>query len=275
MKKTYFKGWISCSVSTMWSCRSEPVRHQHYPFCQQISLYCCYLALVYVMLKCSRPTSRKRREKRCLENNKTHFTRRCANSSGSEASGKSTSKNIMSYSTLCNSCHPLSQSSTWISPSIFIPPMYHCHTHLSRKKSRFTVLHAEFTSFHLLMSFPLICREWPPQHVPKESTSSESSWRSLSAESRFTVKDQGWVACQRVGPWQDCSVRPLPAAVLWTYSIGLPEGKHSHSSLHNGCQGAILRAWLARLTCLIQAAITAQKWGDSQGCVKIKVLLQK
>lgn len=49
--------------------------------------------------------------------------------------------------------------------------------------------------------FPLIsCREWLPRHVPKGSTSRESSWRSLSAGSRFTVKDQGWVACQRARP---------------------------------------------------------------------------
>lgn len=189
------------------------------------------------MLKCRRPTSRKWREKRYLGNNKTRCTRRCANSSEGEALRKGTWKNIMSCNTLCNSCHPLSRSSPGSPPQSPPPPISHCHTHLSRKRSRLTVFHAEFTSFHTLMSFPLICREWLPQHVPKGSTSRESSWQSLLAGSRFTVKDQGWVACQWVGPWQNCSERPLPAAVLWTYSIGHPEGKHSHSSLR---QGAIL-----------------------------------
>lgn len=39
-----------------------------------------------------------------------------------------------------------------ISPSIS-PPISHCHTHLSRKRGRLTVFHAELISFHLLMSF--------------------------------------------------------------------------------------------------------------------------
>lgn len=116
-EKTHFKGWIGCSVSTMRSCRSELVGQQRDPFCQQISPYCCWLALVYVTLKCSRPTLRKGRgKKRWLEkkkgsnNNKTCCTKRCVNSSESEASRKGTWKYILSYHTLCNSCHPTPQS---------------------------------------------------------------------------------------------------------------------------------------------------------------------
>lgn len=96
--------------------------------------------------------------------------------------------------------------------------------------------------------FPLIsCREWLPRHVPRGSTSRECSWRSPSAGSRFTVKDQGWVACQRAG-----AARPLPAAALWTYSTGHPEGRRSHGSLHSVRPGRHLVSLAGTVDMLVQ-----------------------
>lgn len=128
----------------------------------------------------------------------------------------------------------LPRISPWISSS---PSPTVTLTWVGRKEGSLSFM---LSSYPFISSccFPLIsCREWLPRHVPKGSTSKESSWRSLSAGSRFTVKDQGWVACRRAGPWQSCAARPLPAAVLWTYSIGHPEGRRSHGSVHNVCQG--------------------------------------
>lgn len=78
---------------------------------------------------------------------------RHVNSSESEASRKGTWKNILSYHTLCNSCHPTPQSSAPNLPLNLFLPISHCHTHLSRKKRRLTVFHAELISFHLLVLF--------------------------------------------------------------------------------------------------------------------------
>lgn len=261
-EKTHFKGWIGCSVSTMRSCRSGLVGQQRDPFCQQISPFCCELALVYVTLKCSRPTLRKGREKKkkgAWEKKKRAAIIIRLAAQGDvwiplrvklqEKAHERTFCPITPYVTPVTLPPNLPPESP---PPVHIP-ISRCHTHLSRKGRRLTVFHAGLMSFHLLMPFPLIsCREWLPRHVPKGSTSRESSWRSLSAGSRFTVKDQGWVACQRVGPWQSCAVRPLPAAALWTYSIGHPEGRRSHGSVHNGCQGGHLVSLAGTVDILVQ-----------------------
>lgn len=69
----------------------------------------------------------KTEKKSYLGNNKTRCTRRCANSSEREAFRKGTWKNIMSYNTLCNSCHPLFQSSPKSPPQSASPhlPLSH------------------------------------------------------------------------------------------------------------------------------------------------------
>ena len=77
-------------------------------------------------------------------------------------------------------------------------PLSHSHESEEKMAHRLSCWAHILSSPHVI--FPLISRrEWLPRHVPKGSTSSESSWRSRSAGSRFTAKDQGWVACQRSG----------------------------------------------------------------------------
>lgn len=142
----------------MRSCRSELVGQQRDPFCQQISPYCCWLALVYVTLKCSRPTLRKGRgKKRWLEKKKAAIIiRRAAQSDVwiplrvklQEKAHESTFCPITPYVTPVTLLHNHTRP---ISPSIF-QPIFHCHTHLSRERRTLAVLHAELISFHLLMS---------------------------------------------------------------------------------------------------------------------------